>query len=48
MCTINSSEIFKLLLIVSNELDLRLGHLLGGVLAYYGALNLGLVVQVKH
>ena len=48
MCTIKSSEIFKLLLIVSNELDLRIWHLLGGVLAYYRALYLGLIVQVQH
>ena len=48
MCTINSSEIFKLFLIVSNELDLRVWHLLGGVLAYDRALYLGLIVQVQH
>ena len=48
MCAIKSSEIFKLLLIVSNELDLRIWHLLGGVLAYDRALYLGLIVQVQH
>lgn len=48
MCAIKSSEIFKLFLIVSNELDLRIWHLLGGVLAYDRALYLGLIVQVQH
>lgn len=48
MCVTKSSEIFKLLLIVSNELDLRIWHLLGGVLAYNRALYLGLIVQVQH
>lgn len=48
MCAFKSSEIFKLLLIVSNELDLRIWHLLGVVLAYDRALYLGLIVEVQH